>query len=356
MSEKLSRRKFVVFALLSTLLSVAILTSAALGFDVYLHKRFEANQGLNVWGYRGPVAGRKQPGEVRIVMLGGSTAFGYGALPQNAIPAHLERKLNDRRGAGSPGPITVVNLGFNNEGAYSFKFTLQDYEYLDYDVVALYEGYNDLGDEPNLAVFRHSSPVFRLTGYLPLFPMIAREKAMALMHGGDLDAAYRGDTTEFNPNLADRATASTLDAALRVSEVLARQLDRFAQKAPHTGSVATAAGCGAPWTHYCGAVAEAVEYALAAGKRVLIVTQPYVSERHMDQQSGLATMVGDRWGGHRLVRYVDAGNSVDLTDRSIAYDGVHLIAEGNERVAEALVEPMIELLENRPGSRAAAAR
>ena len=48
-------------------------------------------------------------------------------------------------------PINVLNLGFNNEGAYSFKYTLKDYDYLDYDEVVLYSGYNDLSGENQIA-------------------------------------------------------------------------------------------------------------------------------------------------------------------------------------------------------------
>ena len=104
---------------------------AALAADLYLHHRAERSAGLNRWGYRGPVAGTKQPGELRVVVLGGSTAFGYGVRWDEAIPAILERKLNQQQGKA---PARVVNLGFNNEGAYSFLPTLKDFEYLDYDV------------------------------------------------------------------------------------------------------------------------------------------------------------------------------------------------------------------------------
>ena len=89
--------------------------------------------------------------------------------------------------------FTVINLAYNNEGAYSFKPTLDDYRSLDYDLALLYEGYNDLlaSVRPNVAVFRHDSPVFRLTGYLPIFPIIFKEKAAAMLNGGDAGAFYR---------------------------------------------------------------------------------------------------------------------------------------------------------------------
>ena len=77
-------------------------------------------------------------------MLGGSTVFGYGVAWNESIPAQLEPRLQARLGR----PVTVVNLGFNNEGAYAFVPNLEDFAYLDYDVIVLYEGYNDLpGDE-----------------------------------------------------------------------------------------------------------------------------------------------------------------------------------------------------------------
>jgi hypothetical protein len=43
------------------------------------------------------------------------------------------------------------------------------------------------------------------------------------------------------------------------------------------------------------------------------------------------------------VRYVNLGLAIDLRDRSIAYDGLHLVAKGNERVAGRLVAPVFEM-------------
>lgn len=73
-------------------------------------------------------------------MLGGSTVFGYGVSWNESIPALLEARLREKPGGR---PVSVVNLGYNNEGAYAFVPNLEDFSYLDYDVIVLYEGYND---------------------------------------------------------------------------------------------------------------------------------------------------------------------------------------------------------------------
>ena len=148
----LTRRKKIVFALITMSLAFIVMAGLLLAADLVLHHRAQRSAGLNRYGYRGPVIGRKQPGELRVVMLGGSTVFGYGVAWNESIPAYLETALEARLQR----PVTVVNLGFNNEGAYAFRPNLEDFAYLDYDVAVLYEGYNDLpGDEgPNRSVYR----------------------------------------------------------------------------------------------------------------------------------------------------------------------------------------------------------
>ena len=75
-------------------LSVSFL--GLLAVDVYLHGKFEKSAGFNVWGYRGPAVGRKGADEYRVVILGGSSAYGYGTNWDEAIPAALERQLAGR--------------------------------------------------------------------------------------------------------------------------------------------------------------------------------------------------------------------------------------------------------------------
>jgi hypothetical protein len=319
--------------------------AALLALDVYLHKKYERRAGFNVWGYRGPVVAKKRPDEYRVAVIGGSAAFGYGVDWAESVPALLERKLASLP-AGRFRRFTVVNLGYNNEGAFSFKFTLQDYLSLDYDLACLYEGYNDImGDPlaPNTSVFRHESPIFRLTGYLPISTIILREKAAALT--GDINAIYtfKGKTV-FHPTLAARSTAEALRLAASVEESVERQLATVKPDAPRKITDVAATGCRSPWQEYCRSVLVAVEFALQHGSQVLVATQPYAlgisGQRHREQQHEMHAMLERRFGGEPRVGYVDLGPTVDLADISLSYDRMHLTAAGNEIVAGALVQPV----------------
>jgi hypothetical protein len=339
--RRLDRRTRLRFAAVAVLLAAIVPAAVVMAIDVYLHSKYAKTAGFNVWGYRGPIAGRKRAREYRVAFLGGSTAFGYGVKWDEAIPAQLERALREQPAR----PFTVVNLAYNNEGAYSMTFTLKDYAYLDYDLACLYEGYNDL-NLPNLSVFRHDSPVFRLTGYLPIFPMVFKEKAAAMLHGGDTSAVYRDSgKTVFSASIAERAAAGVLDATAAVGESLERQLGRISREPARQAASGTQAGCRDPWQHYCSVMLNAVEYALGAGKQVLVITQPYetgagMRERHEDQQRELASLLARTLGSERRLRYVNLGAAVDLGDPRLSFDRMHLTAAGNRLIAEALVEPV----------------
>lgn len=342
----------MLFAAITMTLPIVLVFAMLLGIDIYLHGKYQRTAGVNVWGYRGPVAARKAPGEFRIAVFGGSTAFGYGVTWEESFPAVLERRLDAR----APGAYKVVNLAYNNEGAYSFTFTMKDYAYLEYDMVCLDEGYNDLmGDwrAPNLSVFRHDSPIFRLTGYLPIFPIVFKEKAAALLHGDDVGALYRDENkTVFRPGLATRTTAEVLTAAAEVGQSLERQLGRVTGEPQRHIVDAAATGCKSPWQEYCRSVLEAVQYSLANGKLVLVVTQPYktgasLRARHMEQQSEMAAMLVRRFGDDPRVAYVNLGDAIDVSDPALSFDGMHLTAAGNARFADSLVAPVVTMVARR---------
>ncbi len=50
-----------LFACAAVALATASVGGAILAADVYLHSRVQNVGAVNVWGYRGPTVGRKQP-------------------------------------------------------------------------------------------------------------------------------------------------------------------------------------------------------------------------------------------------------------------------------------------------------
>jgi lysophospholipase L1-like esterase len=91
---------------------------------------------INARGYRGPELRPREPGLSRIVILGGSTAFGFGiASDEDTFAARLEREL---------APAEAVNaavIGYVSEQELALLRT----EVLDLDpqVVIAFDGWND---------------------------------------------------------------------------------------------------------------------------------------------------------------------------------------------------------------------
>jgi lysophospholipase L1-like esterase len=354
-SKPRTRLKSAVFAGMAVVISLAAITGGLLALDLYAHHRVERSAGLNWRGYRGPTVGRKQPRELRVAMFGGSTVFGYGVAWDETIPAALERALR----AQLPGrPVTVINLGLIGEGAYAFLPSLQDFDDLQFDIVCLYEGYNDLlGDQrPNVDLVRHESTVFRLTGYFPVLPLVIGEKIMALKFG-TVDAAYEADRAKqreravFHPNAAERTSSAALQAASNLSKALGRQLERLATEEPST-EPSGKSGCPPPWVRYCDFTSAAVEFATSRGDSVIVAAQPQLvsdagRDRHASQQRALADLAARVFGSNPRVRFVDLSTAIDLSDTAYAFDGMHLTREGNVLIAQALVEPLLALARDR---------
>lgn len=256
-------------------------------------------------------------------MLGGSTTWGFGLSAGQSVPAQLQRMLNND---GQP-KINVLNLAFNGEGAYSFTQTLNDYDYLDADVVIFYSGYNDLNGQ-NYYNFRHRSPLFASTGYLPLLPSLTIDKLTVWkrqLFGKDQRAVFTP------PKPTQQNDADTLRQQLKEGETSS------------TGDT-VAPGCSQKWQFYCDHIVSATQLALAKGKRVLVVTEPYIAAAHIEQQSDLARLLQSRFAAEPRVRYVNLGSAVDLRDPSLCWDGMHLTEEGNRRIAAALREPTLRML------------
>ena len=306
-----------------------------LAVDVYLHHRVQNLGGVNVWGYRGPVITKKQPGEVRIVAIGGSTTFGYGLPWNESWPYYLERKLNQSK--GSSRIYSVINLGAPAQGAFGFRYDLADYAYLRYDAAILYEGYNDLGDRdlPS-AHFGHA----RTTACHSMRSRQLDENAPTRKNDFGSPAVWilLNVRTEFKPGLATRATAAALETAAAIADRAGTQLGYLSSD---VDAIERQSGNVESWRHYVASELGAIEYARTRGVKVLVVTQPYASDTHVAQQRALASAIASRFQHDGGVAYVNLGRLLDVRDREVAYDGLHLVAAANERVADALVPPVM---------------
>lgn len=317
------RRRFMTglaLSMASVLLTVLIL----LALDIYARSRVGRSAGTNWQGYRGPVVGSKAPGEVRIAVLGGSTAFGYGVTAEGSFPAYLERLLNARLNGlgGWVRKVTVLNLAYNNESAVCFDSTLKSYAYLEPDVMLLYSGINDGFNtsyyrKPE-ACHRNKSIIFRLTGYLPILHVVIREKYFQLRYG-TVEQGYR----RWGERNRRRVVA---EGPTRLAK------DELKE-----------AGYGKYERHITGLIDEV----LAQGKAALFVTQPYFNTGTYRewQQNRLRGTLERKYTGVGHFRYVNLGEFFQRrAEREITGDRMHLTEKGNKKVAQALVEPCLELV------------
>jgi hypothetical protein len=272
---------------------IVMLAVATLSLDLWMHRRVEEIGGINKWGYRGPVAKRKQAGDVRVVVLGGSGTFGRGVLADQTFAASLGRYVRQGwRPVHLEVPVSAVNLAAPLDGPSSFAQTLRDYLYLRPDVaifVAEAEPRADAGSEAPEG-WRRTSAVFRRTGYLPLLP----------------DALW-GQT---EPPIAAAVEADTIMAEA-----------------------------------YCDSIVRAVNAALTHGTRALVVSAPHQAAAATDLQPAVAAALQRRFTSGEPVRYVDLGRLVNMQDTTMSFDGVHLTAVGHEQIAEALTVPLLEVLQ-----------
>jgi hypothetical protein len=310
MPEPGSRPTFkkIYTLVLPGLLVMMLLFWGLFELDQHLHRKFDRVSTLNRAGYRGHLLGPKAPNEKRIFLMGGSTALGYGVEANQTVAACLEQLLNANTAGGDH--YSVVNLGFNSAGAAALVSDLRYYSYLEPDAVIFYTGYDDL--MVNTFGGRQDSVIFRLTGYYPIVPLVISEKAKLLRYQSW--GRWSQSKPVFRPG----------------EKVQAIPKDLPAQTVEHWD-----------WSHYCAEMQNAIKFALRDNDKVLVVTEPYFSAQHIDQQRTLREMIEKEFGNEQRVRYVDLGPVLNPNDQMFTLDGFHLNATGNRIIAEKLL-PIIQ--------------
>lgn len=352
--RKWTRKEKYVFLPFVVLAPVLLFVIVLAAIDVYMHNRdFDGRYGLNtlnVWGYRGDVAPPATDDQLRIAVVGGSTAWGYGVPVEESMPFLLQEALEQ---SGAAEDAVVLNLAYNNEGAFAYTANLEDYLKLDYDVVVMYTGVNDSGGENRLA-WRRSSPIFRTIGYLPILPDLMNQilnnwrSGRGLANPEDPKIVF---AERYQEELRDLVVDGEIEQYLETQRT---EADTSSSPASSPDSeeesidgLATSSDlCAEPWTFYCSQIARAIDFARVHGKLVLVVGEPFVSKAQADQQRQLRQFLEARYPSDPSITYADFGLAIDVTDPAIAFDGMHLTAEGNRSVAEQLVAPLRLLIDS----------
>lgn len=101
---------------------------------------------INSYGFRGPEISKEKPNDLyRIFVVGGSTAFGYGATSdETTIPGFLQKNFDEY---GLDFHVEVINAGteaaYSTEEAYYIKNILLQFKP---NLIITYSGWNDASD------------------------------------------------------------------------------------------------------------------------------------------------------------------------------------------------------------------
>ena len=89
------------------------------------------------------------------------------------------------------------------------------------------------------------------------------------------------------------------------------------------------------------------KYQTSAGFNIWGYRGPaFLRARHIEQQREAAAMLA-RVVGDPRVRSVNFGDTIDLTDPALSFDHMHLTAAGDQRFAERLAGPVMEMASRR---------
>jgi hypothetical protein len=280
--------------------------------DVYAHKRVEQDGGVNVWGYRGAVALQRKPGDVRVLFVGGTRAYGYGASARDTIPARLEWEV----GVRADRPVTVINASRNGASAADFAAIIDQFAGLQSDYVVIHD---DLG---RAATRPRRSRVSALTGYTPILPLVMEEKGMRWRYGS-VAAAYEGRSPA--AGLVGRSAGAALQTFGRVLRDLESPL------AP------------APNVDHRTAVMAAVDAALRHALGVLVVVDPPAGELTTRNRAALIAAL-DSHEARQKIRVFDLASVGGVDDPDATLDHYSYSALGRHRVAMGVLPVVLEMI------------
>jgi hypothetical protein len=300
-SERVEDNRFpAAYRVLLGASAAAVVVAIVMLVDVSISEAVERDRGLNRHGYRGPIVDAKKAGELRLAVVGGMTAFSPHLPQDQSLGGALDRLVRQEWRWQPPLYASAADLSQPNETAATVEQTLRDYAYLSPDIVVLLTGHNDLPGAVVPPGGRRESWLFRTFGYLPSLP--------AHLTG----ASVLPPLPEFP---VDRPWIET-SVGQKLQPV--------------------AGPCAPPFRQYCDATLRTIEGSLAAGRRVLVVGEPFVSAAHFAQQQALSGALLARYSDDPRVEYLDLGWRADPLNPNWVVDRWMLSAKGVEEFVDEL--------------------
>ncbi len=313
--------------------TMAIAGLLMLALDMRAHARVEDLGGVNVWGYRGPVARQKQANEIRVAIVGGTRAFGWGE-PASALPSLLRQivMLTTDRPGHLLRPVVVINLGRLGALADTYPATLEQYTYLQPDFICLYDDLGERGAE----FVAHASEIFELTGYEPILPLVLREKGM-VWRFGDVTSGYTPAASPIPPGtsvLRGLSGRALMNAALAAGDRIAAGVTK--RRAGQTSEDES------PGV-YADQMIAAIQSAHQHARGVVLVLSPAETPRQAERRNALMSRL--REGAEsRWRRIVDLGADKSLAGAAMRIDGWNYSSAGLTRTAELIAPALVDLV------------
>jgi hypothetical protein len=303
--------------------------------DLWAHVKTQDVGGVNIWGYRGAVARRRQPGEIRVVIVGGTRAFAWGT-PGTALTSELRRMImftTDRPGQPLR-PVVAIDLARLGALPDTYRATLTRFAYLRPDYVCLYD---DLGERG--AVYDpRASGVYAMTGYQPILPLVVREKGMRLTFGS-VAAGYAAasNAVASREPLLRRIAGGTLELGGGVLAAADRLPAHALVRAPRAVDDSPAG--------YVADMLSAIDVAHREARGVIVVLSPADTPAQAARRGALLDrlhvldLTGSSW-----LRLVDLGADPALAGPDLRLDGWNFTSAGVQRVAQLVAPPLVDFI------------
>lgn len=331
---------------------------------------FDSAIETNSLGLRGPEIGAREPGELRVLLLGDSFVAGFEVEQPETFAALLETRLARRLGA----PVRVINAAVRGYGTdQSYLWFRERGRALGADVVAAVFSANDFDDNVTLHRARRpfGKPAFGLrpNGALELVgtPVPRYETCSSWVLDGDYrparaDGPFSRGACFLQTRLADRSALFTLVAtSLARLPGLVGLLNRFSQPA---GGTAAAQASLVPWPLASlradlglgSAAAAGPGRAEREGRLATALLQALAREVRASGARFLLLMIPQHWKRVDLralradqidLQYVTLSDAVDPSQIRYRNDS-HLNVLGHRLYAEGLTPIVEAALRSRP--------